>query len=172
MVGVITENKFNILTKEQQEGGDEGEKNNFPVQETKEDTPGVQMSDNKVTKSNNQENTNENDPIEVDSQLEKKDTTTSIEKEDKNNHAELEHNREVVVTDIMKGPELIEEEDEVLQHRKDTEEDEDMEYNIQQISKVGDLSPRHTNSLKQGARKGNKHFMYKSKQGVAGEDIE
>ncbi|KAH0679661.1 hypothetical protein KY284_020746 [Solanum tuberosum] len=71
-----------------------------------------------------------------------------------NNHAELEHNMEVVVTDIMKGPKLIEEEDEVLQHRKDTEEDEDMEYNIQQISKAGDLSPRHTNSLKQGARKG------------------
>ncbi|KAG5594841.1 hypothetical protein H5410_036073 [Solanum commersonii] len=43
--------------------------------------------------------------------------------------------------------------EEVTQQRKDTEEDEDMEYNIQQINKVGDLSPRHTNSLKNKARK-------------------
>ncbi|WMV18187.1 hypothetical protein MTR67_011572 [Solanum verrucosum] len=56
--------------------------------------------------------------------------------------------------EIPKGPDLIEEEDEVMQHKKDTEEDEDMDYNIQQISKAGDLSPRHTNSLKHGARKG------------------
>ncbi|WMV25922.1 hypothetical protein MTR67_019307 [Solanum verrucosum] len=52
VVGVITGNKFNILAKEGQKGGDEGEKNILPVQETKEDTPGVQMSDNKVKKSN------------------------------------------------------------------------------------------------------------------------
>ncbi|KAH0669305.1 hypothetical protein KY285_023463 [Solanum tuberosum] len=76
-------NNQKINKKEEgQKGGDEGEKNNLPVQETKEVTPGVQMSDNKVKKSNNQEDTNENDPIEVDSQSEKKDTTTSIEKED------------------------------------------------------------------------------------------
>ncbi|KAH0636656.1 hypothetical protein KY289_036571 [Solanum tuberosum] len=56
--------------------------------------------------------------------------------------------------EIPKGPDLIEEEDEVMQHKKDTEEDEDMEYNIQHISKAGDLFPRHTNSLKYGARKG------------------
>ncbi|KAG5572504.1 hypothetical protein H5410_062270 [Solanum commersonii] len=55
--------------------------------------------------------------------------------------------------DTRKGPDLIEKDDEVLQHRKDTKEDEDIEYNIQQISKAGDLSPRHTNSLKYGARK-------------------
>lgn len=41
-----------------------------------------------------------------------------------------------------------------MQQRKDTEEDEDIKFNIQQISKAGDLSPRHTNSLKNGARKG------------------
>ncbi|KAH0639363.1 hypothetical protein KY285_035949 [Solanum tuberosum] len=52
---------------------------------------------------------------------------------------------------IPKGPDLIDEEEEVLQQRKDTEEDEDIKFNIQQISKVGDLSPRHTNSLKNGA---------------------
>ncbi|KAH0658163.1 hypothetical protein KY289_026911 [Solanum tuberosum] len=56
--------------------------------------------------------------------------------------------------EIPKGPDLIEEEDEVLQHKRDIEEDEDIEYNIQQISKAGDLSPKHTNSLKNGARKG------------------
>uniref|UniRef100_M1DJV0 Uncharacterized protein n=1 Tax=Solanum tuberosum TaxID=4113 RepID=M1DJV0_SOLTU len=56
--------------------------------------------------------------------------------------------------EILKGPNLIEDEEEVIQHKKDTEEDEDMDYNIQQISKAGDLSPRHTNSLKYKARKG------------------
>ncbi|KAH0770267.1 hypothetical protein KY290_014248 [Solanum tuberosum] len=56
--------------------------------------------------------------------------------------------------EILKGPDLIEDEEEVIQHKKETEEDEDMDYKIQQISKVGDLSPRHTNSLKYGARKG------------------
>lgn len=56
--------------------------------------------------------------------------------------------------EIPKGPDLIEEDNELMQHEKDTEEDEDTDYNIQQISKAGDLSPRHTNSLKYGARKG------------------
>ncbi|KAH0639801.1 hypothetical protein KY285_036387 [Solanum tuberosum] len=56
--------------------------------------------------------------------------------------------------EIPKRLDLIDEEDEVMQHKKDTEEDEDIEYNIQQISKEGDFSPRHTNSLKYGARKG------------------
>ncbi|KAH0656125.1 hypothetical protein KY290_031749 [Solanum tuberosum] len=55
--------------------------------------------------------------------------------------------------EILKGPDLIDDENEGLQHKKDTEEASDMEYNIQQISKAGDLSPRHTNSLKYGARK-------------------
>uniref|UniRef100_A0A0V0H3G9 Putative ovule protein n=1 Tax=Solanum chacoense TaxID=4108 RepID=A0A0V0H3G9_SOLCH len=55
---------------------------------------------------------------------------------------------------IKSGPDLIEETDEEIQHRKDTEEDEDMEYNIQHISKAGNLSPRQTNSLKIRANKG------------------
>ncbi|KAH0720330.1 hypothetical protein KY285_005138 [Solanum tuberosum] len=55
---------------------------------------------------------------------------------------------------IKSGPDLIEGTEEEIQHRKYTEEDEDMEYNIQQISKVRDLSPRHTNSLKIRANKG------------------
>lgn len=41
-----------------------------------------------------------------------------------------------------------------MRNKRDIEEDEDFDYNIQQISKVGYLSPRHTNSLKYGARKG------------------
>ncbi|KAH0721347.1 hypothetical protein KY290_006337 [Solanum tuberosum] len=72
----------------------------------------------------------------------------SCRKLGRNNFMEIED------IEIRKSPNLIEEDDEVLQHRKDTEEDEDIEYNIQQISKAGDLSPRHTNSLKYGARKG------------------
>ncbi|KAH0696109.1 hypothetical protein KY290_013470 [Solanum tuberosum] len=55
---------------------------------------------------------------------------------------------------IKKGPNLIEDNEEELQLRKETEEDEDMKYNIQQISKAGDLSPRHTDDLKDGAKKG------------------
>ncbi|KAG5599372.1 hypothetical protein H5410_030742 [Solanum commersonii] len=42
----------------------------------------------------------------------------------------------------------------VIQHKKDTEEDSNIEYNIQQISKACNLSLRHTNNLKYGARKG------------------
>ncbi|KAG5600048.1 hypothetical protein H5410_031418 [Solanum commersonii] len=56
--------------------------------------------------------------------------------------------------EIPKGQDLIEEEDEVLKHKRDIQENEDIEYKIQHISKAGDLSPRHTNSLKNGARKG------------------
>ncbi|KAG5605216.1 hypothetical protein H5410_026708 [Solanum commersonii] len=55
---------------------------------------------------------------------------------------------------ISKGPDLIDEDEEVMQQRKDTEEDEGIKFNKQEISKAGDLSPRHTNSLKNGARKG------------------
>ncbi|KAH0685590.1 hypothetical protein KY290_017076 [Solanum tuberosum] len=52
------------------------------------------------------------------------------------------------------GSDLVEEDEESVKRKHDTEKDEDMEYNIQQISKEGDLSPRHTNSLKRRARKG------------------
>ncbi|KAH0714423.1 hypothetical protein KY284_007328 [Solanum tuberosum] len=41
-------------------------------------------------------------------------------------------------TEHKKGPDLIEDGEDVIQHRRETEEDEDMEYNIQQISKAGD----------------------------------
>ncbi|KAK4736470.1 hypothetical protein R3W88_000167 [Solanum pinnatisectum] len=67
-----------------------------------------------------------------------------------------ENNKGDTEQEIKKGPDLIEDGEDVIQHRRETEEDEDMEYNIQQISKAGDLSPRHTNSIKHGARKGNK----------------
>jgi len=71
-------------------------------------------------------------------------------------NSENENHRDEVESVIRKGPDLIDEDDDVLQQRKDLEEDEELEYNIQQISKAGDLSPRHTNSLKNGVRKGKK----------------
>lgn len=54
----------------------------------------------------------------------------------------------------QKGPDLIEETEEEIQLRKETKEAEGIEYNIQQISKAVDLSPRNTNSLKNEAKKG------------------
>ncbi|KAH0761356.1 hypothetical protein KY290_017429 [Solanum tuberosum] len=53
---------------------------------------------------------------------------------------------------FKEAPYLVDESDEEIQHMREIEEDDSMEYNIQQISKAGDLSPRHTNSLK--AKKG------------------
>lgn len=41
-----------------------------------------------------------------------------------------------------------------ITERKHREKDEDIDYNIQQISEVGDLSPRHITSLKNNAKKG------------------
>lgn len=38
-----------------------------------------------------------------------------------------------------------------------------MEYNIQQISKAGNLSPRLTNSLKHGVRKGKQALPFQVK---------
>ncbi|KAH0653982.1 hypothetical protein KY289_031660 [Solanum tuberosum] len=58
------------------------------------------------------------------------------------------------VSMTKKGPDFIGESEKDLRHGKETEEDEDMEFNILQISKAGDLSPRHTDSLKNGATKG------------------
>lgn len=43
---------------------------------------------------------------------------------------------------------IIDETEGDIQHRKETKEDDYINYNIHQISKVGDLSPRHTNTLK------------------------
>ncbi|KAH0658017.1 hypothetical protein KY289_026765 [Solanum tuberosum] len=67
---------------------------------------------------------------------------------------EEERDNVVEEGEISKGPDLIEEEEGEIQNKKDTEEEEDIDFNIQQISKAGDLSPRHTDSLKNGARKG------------------
>ncbi|KAG5592288.1 hypothetical protein H5410_042802 [Solanum commersonii] len=49
---------------------------------------------------------------------------------------------------MIKAPELVDELEDQIQHMKERDEDNTLEYNIQQISKAGDLSPRHTNSLK------------------------
>ncbi|WMV54243.1 hypothetical protein MTR67_047628 [Solanum verrucosum] len=67
-----------------------------------------------------------------------------------------EEQRDNVVEEggIPKGSDLIEEYEGEMQNKKDTEEDADIEFNIQQISKADDLSPRHTDNLKNGARKG------------------
>ncbi|KAG5592938.1 hypothetical protein H5410_043452 [Solanum commersonii] len=49
---------------------------------------------------------------------------------------------------LKEAPNLIDETEDEIQRRKDREEEETIDFNIQQISKVGDLSPRFTNSLK------------------------
>ncbi|WMV09821.1 hypothetical protein MTR67_003206 [Solanum verrucosum] len=49
---------------------------------------------------------------------------------------------------LKKAPDLMEEREDQIQERRELEKDENMEYNIQQISKAGDLSPRHMDSLK------------------------
>ncbi|KAH0639572.1 hypothetical protein KY285_036158 [Solanum tuberosum] len=49
---------------------------------------------------------------------------------------------------LVETPKLMDDSEEHVQQRRNTEEDEDMENNMQQISIAGDLSPRHTNSLK------------------------
>lgn len=61
--------------------------------------------------------------------------------------------------EISKGLDLGEEEDEVIQHKKDIEEDEDIEYNIKKISKANDFSPRHTDSLKKRQGKVDQPFL-------------
>ncbi|KAH0745935.1 hypothetical protein KY285_007592 [Solanum tuberosum] len=67
-----------------------------------------------------------------------------------------EEERDNVVEEggIPKGPNLIEEDEGEMQNKKETEKDADIEFNIQQINKADDLSPRHTDNLKNGARKG------------------
>ncbi|KAH0669713.1 hypothetical protein KY289_024206 [Solanum tuberosum] len=49
---------------------------------------------------------------------------------------------------LKETPNLIEESEGEIQHRKESEEDDYMDYNIQQINIAGDLSLRHMNSLK------------------------
>ncbi|KAH0705670.1 hypothetical protein KY289_010746 [Solanum tuberosum] len=49
---------------------------------------------------------------------------------------------------LKEGPNLIDDTEDEIQQRKDREEEESIDFNIQQISKAGDLSPRFTNSLK------------------------
>lgn len=47
---------------------------------------------------------------------------------------------------------LIEVDEKEITERKHREEDDDIEYNIQQISKTRDLSPRHISSIKNSAK--------------------
>ncbi|KAH0697089.1 hypothetical protein KY290_014516 [Solanum tuberosum] len=49
---------------------------------------------------------------------------------------------------LKEAPNLIDVTEDEIQQRKDREEEETIDFNIQQISKAGDLSPRFTNSLK------------------------
>lgn len=50
------------------------------------------------------------------------------------------------------GLDLIKVDEKEITERKHREEDDNIEYNIQQISKMRDLSPRHTSSLKNSAK--------------------
>ncbi|KAK6776158.1 hypothetical protein RDI58_027159 [Solanum bulbocastanum] len=108
-----------------------------------EESGSVQNDDNMNTKERNARN-NAN-------ALELRNTRNSAEK------IACSENKIIVEGEVSvtkKGPDLVRESEKDLRHRKETEEDEDMEFNILQISKAGDLSPRHTKSLKNGAMKG------------------
>ncbi|KAG5587094.1 hypothetical protein H5410_047528 [Solanum commersonii] len=66
---------------------------------------------------------------------------------------ESKENERLLVVNVdelpfKEAPNLIDESEEEIIHRMDREEEDALEYNIQQISKAEDLSPRHTNSLK------------------------
>lgn len=54
---------------------------------------------------------------------------------------------------------MIEEFEEEIQNRKNAEGDDNLEENIQHISIAGDLSPRHTSSLKSRAKK-ERYILY------------
>ncbi|KAG5616263.1 hypothetical protein H5410_016087 [Solanum commersonii] len=110
-------------------------------------TPGVQTSNNKEIRNNIQILKRTAEPIKVNINSGSEHIDIPEESESVQNG-----DREVSVT--KKGPNFVGESKKDLRHKKETEEDEDMEFNILQISKAGDLSPRHTDSLKNGARKG------------------
>uniref|UniRef100_M1DSS2 Uncharacterized protein n=1 Tax=Solanum tuberosum TaxID=4113 RepID=M1DSS2_SOLTU len=96
----------------------------------------VEVSSRMEENSNNEKSTN---VYESRKQSETKESEENV-KETPDDQLPQPHAKEAL--------DLMEDFEELIQHRRETEEDESMEYNIQQISKAGDLSPRHTNSLK------------------------
>ncbi|KAH0696829.1 hypothetical protein KY289_014311 [Solanum tuberosum] len=169
-VGIVTDNKFNLLNTGDQEQIHNQEKEQQREEEiskecghTKDMPLEIQGSPPTKQLHNDIEGTFVAESINNAGLVTKsKDVRGRIsegrESEINSRHMFISENGEARVNryeegEILKGPDLIEDEEEVIQHKKETEEDEDMDYKIQQISKVGDLSPRHTNSLKYGARK-------------------
>ncbi|KAG5595537.1 hypothetical protein H5410_036769 [Solanum commersonii] len=55
----------------------------------------------------------------------------------------------IIEVEFKEAPDLFEEAENGMQHRVEREEVDAINNNIQQISKAGDLSQRHTNSLKE-----------------------
>ncbi|WMV21122.1 hypothetical protein MTR67_014507 [Solanum verrucosum] len=139
-----------IIDTEQAEENSHAEKKNIAKSgDIVDSSPGRKMGEYVIergndevvsTKYNNEENNYEKE----------KDGTDCVSRDvlEQGLNSENENHRDEVESVIRRGPDLIDDDDDVLQQRKDLEEDEELEYNIQQISKAGDLSPRHTNSLK------------------------
>ncbi|KAG5586749.1 hypothetical protein H5410_047183 [Solanum commersonii] len=175
-VGITIGNKFNMLKQGSQELDEELEKGNETEKRinkvNKEDTPEVQMSDNKEKKTKEQLSTKKADPVE--NNMEEMPTNNNKWEASQAREEERSENANRNLFGMSKGapsknnlnnidepdlvartePDLLEETEKILQFQKETEKDEDMEFNIQQISKAGDFSPRHTNSLKNGTKKG------------------
>jgi len=146
-----------IDTEQAEENSHAGKKNIAKSGDIVDSSPGRKMGEYVIERGNDEvvstKYSNEENNYEK-----KKDGTDCVSRDvlEKGLNSENENHRDEVESVIRKGPDLIDEDDDVLQQRKDLEEDEELEYNIQQISKAGDLSPRHTNSLKNGVRKGKK----------------
>ncbi|KAH0675185.1 hypothetical protein KY285_022986 [Solanum tuberosum] len=126
-------------------------------------TPGVQGSHNNKEKNSISQHTTRKsgEPVGVSSKLGGTSNNTvnsaSVQKSRVQEHQQEKSAGKVKDTmeeqihelPFKEAPYLVDESDEEIQHRRKTKEDDSMEYNIQQISKAGDLSPRHTNSLKE-----------------------
>ncbi|KAH0635878.1 hypothetical protein KY289_035793 [Solanum tuberosum] len=182
-VGIITRNKFNLLdtgnqeqSLNQEEEQTNGKEIEMEQRQSKEISRGLQnsshnkqmhttkiSSNSKNMTEEEKETSSEHTVSEARNRIEKqgvgsRHTTRRESDATSRNLVAIESGEEnencYEKEEILKGTDLINGENEGLQHKKDTEENSDMKYNIQQISKAGDLSPRHTNSLKYGARKG------------------
>uniref|UniRef100_M1DQP4 Syne-1B n=1 Tax=Solanum tuberosum TaxID=4113 RepID=M1DQP4_SOLTU len=176
-VGVIIENKFDALEEKKEttdEKGHQGEEKDKMIDENKVEKKrdinqsASSSSGQKDRQTESQSSTagKGKNPIEISS--EEKETvvegtpnsTRSTNQKGNNISKEkaVRKNKEEDMQDkdesLKKAPDLMEEREDQIQEKRELEKDENMEYNIQQISKAGDLSPRHTDSLKNGTKRG------------------